>query len=148
MSNDDYSKWQSSAMKMLGLNTTDITNDNQWNGYSETEYPEGRLFYKTHIVRERNRSVINEKKRRAKENMEEVHCQICGFNFSSYGEIGNDFIEVHHLKPLANRMDCSTTSIKDLIFICSNCHRIVHRLNPLPENLVDLCERIAYRIPK
>lgn len=29
------------------------------------------------------------------------HCAACGFNFvSSYGELGKDFIHVHHIKPL------------------------------------------------
>ncbi len=55
-------------------------------------------------------------------------CQICGFNFEkAYGEIGKDFIEVHHLNPISNyRDEHSVDPIKDLVPLCSNCHSMIH----------------------
>jgi len=58
-----------------------------------------------------------------------VTCKACGFNFEkTYGERGKDFIEIHHIKPLSTvgnqiRIDPE----KDLIPVCSNCHRMIHR---------------------
>jgi 5-methylcytosine-specific restriction protein A len=62
----------------------------------------------------------------------EIHgysCVVCGFNYEEvYGERGKDFIEVHHVKPLntlggQEEIDPRT----DLVPVCSNCHRIIHR---------------------
>lgn len=52
-------------------------------------------------------------------------CIVCGFNFEEvYGEIGRDFIHVHHIKPLAdNGKDIS----ENLIPVCPNCHAMLHR---------------------
>lgn len=56
-------------------------------------------------------------------------CCVCGFNFQDiYGERGNGFIEVHHIKPLAN-LDApiEINPAEDLVCVCSNCHRMIHR---------------------
>jgi hypothetical protein len=59
-------------------------------------------------------------------------CMVCGFNFSKiYGELGQGFIHVHHLKPIAKigkayRMN----AIEDLRPLCPNCHAMVHARNP------------------
>lgn len=52
-------------------------------------------------------------------------CYVCGMNFEDvYGEIGRDFIHVHHIKPLAgNGQDIS----ENLIPVCPNCHAMLHR---------------------
>jgi hypothetical protein len=57
------------------------------------------------------------------------NCMVCGFNFGKrYGERGEGFIEVHHLKPIAARGKATGTSPKkDMIVVCSNCHRMIHR---------------------
>ncbi len=55
-------------------------------------------------------------------------CMACGFNFGEYyGEIGKDFIEVHHVVPLSESGRTETNPATDLIVLCSNCHRIIHR---------------------
>jgi 5-methylcytosine-specific restriction protein A len=54
-------------------------------------------------------------------------CQVCGINFEqTYGEIGKDFIEVHHLYPVSQG-ERKVNPIKDLIPLCSNCHSMIHR---------------------
>ncbi|MCI5076810.1 HNH endonuclease [Oricola sp.] len=71
-------------------------------------------------------------------------CMCCEFDFESfYGEIGEDFIECHHIDPLTGREGKSMpTSIKDLTVLCSNCHRMVHRVDPCL-TVAELRERIA-----
>ncbi|MBY0147745.1 HNH endonuclease [Neobacillus niacini] len=59
-----------------------------------------------------------------------VQCQICNFNFEEkYGEVGKDFIHVHHIVPLHQiQGDYKVDPIKDLIPVCPNCHAMLHRL--------------------
>lgn len=62
----------------------------------------------------------------------EIHglsCVVCGFNFEDiYGERGKDFIEVHHVKPLSTIEEEVVIDPKeDLVPVCSNCHRMIHR---------------------
>ena len=54
---------------------------------------------------------------------------VCGFNFARrYGERGEGFIEVHHIKPIAARGTATRIHPKkDMIVVCSNCHRMIHR---------------------
>ncbi len=58
-----------------------------------------------------------------------VSCHACGFNFEEvYGERGKDFIEVHHIKPLSSlTKETDIDPETDLIPLCANCHRMVHR---------------------
>ncbi|TKB26341.1 hypothetical protein FCL47_09935 [Desulfopila sp. IMCC35006] len=62
----------------------------------------------------------------------EIHgtrCKGCGFDFEAvYGERGRGFIEVHHTKPLyLNQKEQTVDPVKDLLPVCSNCHRMIHR---------------------
>ncbi|MGN7178156.1 HNH endonuclease [Cytobacillus sp. SAFR-174] len=56
-------------------------------------------------------------------------CKVCGFNFEKvYGERGRDFIEIHHLKPLSTiQEEVVINPESDLVPVCSNCHRMIHR---------------------
>lgn len=58
------------------------------------------------------------------------HCQICSINFEAiYGEIGKEYIEAHHLTPLASVKGKKVVldPVKDFAVLCSNCHRMIHR---------------------
>jgi 5-methylcytosine-specific restriction protein A len=55
-------------------------------------------------------------------------CAVCGFVFERvYGELGKNFIHVHHLRPLAL---CDSSyildAIEDLRPVCPNCHAMLH----------------------
>lgn len=54
---------------------------------------------------------------------------VCGFNFEAvYGDIGRDYIEVHHVKPLSSLdEEVEIDPQNDLVCLCSNCHRMIHR---------------------
>jgi len=71
-------------------------------------------------------------------------CQACGFNFESkYGAYGKDFIEVHHINPVSRNLEkIIVDPEKDLVVICSNCHRMIHRSKKKILNLEDLRELI------
>lgn len=61
-----------------------------------------------------------------------TNCQICNFDFlKAYGNIGKDFIHVHHIKPISEiREEYKVNPITDLIPVCPNCHAIFHRRKP------------------
>ncbi|WP_210402421.1 HNH endonuclease [Nautilia sp. PV-1] len=69
-------------------------------------------------------------------------CQICGFNFKkTYGEIGKNFIHVHHIVDLATiGKNYKIDPIKDMIPVCPNCHAMLHRKKPAytPQELKQL----------
>ena len=59
-------------------------------------------------------------------------CSVCGFRFSEkYGEIGEQFIHVHHVVPLADiGLEYRVHPIVDLRPVCPNCHAMLHQRNP------------------
>ncbi|MEJ9232244.1 HNH endonuclease [Peribacillus butanolivorans] len=58
-----------------------------------------------------------------------AQCQVCDLNFeNTYGEVGKDFIHVHHIIPLHEiQQGYIVDPIKDLIPVCPNCHAMLHR---------------------
>ena len=61
-----------------------------------------------------------------------VNCSICNFNFYKvYGNIGEGYIHVHHLKPLSEIGESyQLDPINDLRPVCPNCHSMLHRKVP------------------
>lgn len=75
-----------------------------------------------------------------------LDCQVCGFNFEEvYGDRGSGYIEVHHKTPLSDIAGPSETDPKtDLVILCSNCHRMIHRVRDdvlQPDELKDRVKR-------
>lgn len=62
----------------------------------------------------------------------DINCYVCGVNFEKiYGEIGQEFIHVHHLIPLSEiNQEYEIDPIQDLRPVCPNCHAMIHRKNP------------------
>ena len=57
-----------------------------------------------------------------------LRCEGCGFDFAAtYGELGHGFAECHHVVPLADLRAGSRTRLSDLVILCANCHRMIHR---------------------
>jgi 5-methylcytosine-specific restriction protein A len=61
-----------------------------------------------------------------------LQCIVCRFDYeTAYGDVGIDYIEVHHLRELSTigaryRVD----PVKDLRPVCANCHAMLHRRRP------------------
>ena len=97
----------------------------------DDEFPEGKLLLKKHLSRERNPKLISEAKRLFVKKNNHLFCEVCGFDFAKiYGEIGDNFIEAHHIKPISNMEDGEKTKIEDIVMLCSNCHSMMHRKKP------------------
>ncbi len=72
--------------------------------------------------RSRDYHIVKKKKKKS-----EYICECCRFDFpKTYGE---EYIECHHIKPLADYSKMGEKARWDnLAALCSNCHRMIHRL--------------------
>lgn len=105
-------------------NTSDVILDtsNEVDDDTIEQATEGLRKEITFFRRSRNRSVRNECARRYG-----YKCYVCGMDFEKvYGDRGHEFIEVHHIKPLASYEGEHEISIDELVALCSNCHSMVH----------------------
>lgn len=61
-----------------------------------------------------------------------LNCSVCDFNFEkAYGQIGTNFIHIHHLNPLSEvGDDYELNPIEDLRPVCPNCHAMLHKRKP------------------
>jgi 5-methylcytosine-specific restriction enzyme A len=98
-------------------------------GLQEAE--EGRLLTRQHVVRERDRRLVDAKIKQVMKRTGKLACEVCKFDFASfYGKRGKGFIECHHIKPVATLATGHKTHINDLALVCANCHRMIHRNRP------------------
>ena len=74
-------------------------------------------------------------------------CFVCDMNFEeTYGELGKNFIHVHHIVPLSKINSKYKVSYQtDLIPVCPNCHSMLHRKIGdsylMPQELKELLHR-------
>lgn len=79
---------------------------------------------RTHVRFERNAKAAKRCKMR-----DGYRCRVCSFSFEkTYGAIGREFAEAHHVIPLSEIGDSNVCKVDDLITVCANCHRMLHRL--------------------
>jgi HNH endonuclease len=98
---------------------------------SQDVYPrcEDRKKVKSHLRRERSGYLAVQCKER-----DGYRCQICTVTFVDiYGEqLGGSFAEAHHKMPLGKLGDKVSNRVDDLITVCANCHRMLHRMEGKP----------------
>lgn len=97
----------------------------------DEEFSEGTIIEKIHKVRERNPKVINLAKEKFIEENGRLFCQVCGFDFEkTYGKLGEGFIEGHHIVAISEMSNGHKTRVEDIVLVCSNCHRMIHKKRP------------------
>lgn len=91
------------------------------------EAEEGRVLTRLHRFRERDRKLVESKKKEALRKFGRLSCDACGFDFShKYGPPGNGIIDIHHTIPVHTLGQGQKTRLEDLALLCANCHRMVH----------------------
>lgn len=108
------------------LNTTGHSIAEQGEEYDAFMSFEEMRQLRYHYRIERNKKLANLAK--------QVHgyqCQVCNFEFEiEYGQLGHEYIEAHHLTPLAElppNQSVKLSPIDDFRVVCANCHRMIHR---------------------
>lgn len=97
----------------------------------EEAFPEGRVLFRAHRSRERNRTLVERAKQTALKRDGQLACQVCAFDFKHrYGELGEGYIECHHVLPISQIPPGAKTKVSDLALLCANCHRMIHRRRP------------------
>nr|WP_315155235.1 HNH endonuclease [uncultured Flavobacterium sp.] len=127
------SEQQSEAITSSIIKELEITNP-------DLTAKEGELKLITHIIKERNRTIVIEKKRQAiKNNI--LKCEVCSFSFPEIYQ--SNFIECHHITPIAQSEGVIETRLEDLALVCANCHRMLHtKFNGLYLSIEELQIRI------
>lgn len=97
----------------------------------DDEFPEGKLVERSHKRRERNKKIIELKKTEFIKAHGKIYCEVCEFDFQEkYGERGTNFCEVHHTIPVSDMNPGHQTKLEELVIVCANCHRMIHRERP------------------
>ena len=104
---------------------------------------ENRKLVTAHLERERSRFLAERCKQR-----DGYQCQVCSMTFASvYGqELGGGFAEAHHVRPLATLGNRVKTRLEDLITVCANCHRMLHRMDGVKGDVERLRAAMARRM--
>jgi 5-methylcytosine-specific restriction protein A len=93
---------------------------------------EGRRKWAQHFSRERKPEIVTAKKAHVLKTTGSLKCEACEFDFAErYDAIGEGFCEVHHKVSLSSLNEESETKLEDLVVLCSNCHRMIHRTKPM-----------------
>lgn len=133
--------------KLLELYEYLVDNDNTSSDETESTNAEKaeQLFEDTRRKRKHDRIERNYKLARAAKEIHGYVCQVCSFDFEKvYGEVGKNFIEAHHLVPIASivQQRIALDPKADFAVLCSNCHRMIHRLKGV-KNLDELKNAIS-----
>ncbi len=92
---------------------------------------EGKIYYRIHRTRERDSNIVKKAKAEFLKKHGCYFCEICKLKLEEkYGDLASGFIEAHHIKPVNKMKLGDKTSVDDLMMLCPNCHRILHRGDP------------------
>ncbi len=130
LQNENQTVWQITQTGYQHLEAIPIASiDSIVDSDIESQEFENELFVEGRKKRftsyyERNKSL-----RRSAVKYHRTICEICEFDFAEkYGEHGFGFIEIHHLKPVSSLNSETIIDPKtDMIAVCANCHRMLHR---------------------
>ena len=127
---------KSYIQKVLKTNILNLDNE-----LENTEYVEGKSYVQYGIKYERNQALRNEAIK-----IHGTTCKVCGFDFKAkYGDLGEGFIEIHHLKPMFSiKREIKVNPQKDLVPLCSNCHKMIHRNTKKPLTIKELTKIVNY----
>ena len=100
----------------------------------DVDYPEDdeKLYEGALITVKANKYERNQKARKECVAKKGYQCLVCGRDFeATYGEIGKNFIHVHHLTPISSvGKEYELNVDTDLVPVCPNCHYMLHRKDP------------------
>lgn len=124
---NNYQTAMNKYVEMLQTLSTQQLSEEEWENKQQRLIREGKSY-----------SVLQTRYERSKKNRDAcighfgTICQVCDFDFfTTYGDIGKDFIHVHHKNPLKNYDgEQEVDPIKDLVPLCPNCHAMVHKKDP------------------
>ncbi|MFE0840570.1 MrcB family domain-containing protein [Achromobacter insolitus] len=97
---------------------------------SVADEPEGLLYEDLTRLRMHARIERNAKLTKQVKAKKGCVCEVCNLDFGKiYGELGEGYIEAHHLRPLSTLKGQKVPMDPEFDFavLCANCHRMIHR---------------------
>lgn len=128
------------AQKSANIN---LLNNHNKHFIPEDEIAEGKLVTTTNKTRKRS-TKLRKYAFDYYSKIGEIKCAVCNFNFEEkYGDYGKYYIELHHIKPVSvyeenGEITNLDEARKNLVPLCSNCHRILHKNNITVEQLIEV----------
>lgn len=114
--------WQNSPLELEYFHSED----------DESNFPEGAEAYRVHRSRERDPKLAGRAKQKRFNETGSLKCDVCSFDFvEEFGPLGAGYIEAHHTTPVVQLAGSRRTKLSELVLVCSNCHRMLHRSNPM-----------------
>jgi hypothetical protein len=110
-------------------------------------YEDGGIVVRQHRQYERNPKLRQDARQYWRKKMGgSLRCWVCRFDFGeAYGKkLGDGFIEMHHEQWLSLHPTRAQRRVIDLVPVCSNCHRMIHRRPELRMSARKLKERVAH----
>lgn len=93
----------------------------------EDTYLEGRVLYRQHLRRERNKQLRVKKMAEVRDRFGCLKCEACDINLAErFGEERYEVYECHHIVPLA-KTGPKKSKVTDLALLCPTCHRVAHK---------------------
>ncbi|XXK27311.1 HNH endonuclease [Arenicellales bacterium nBUS_45] len=129
--------FQLSKEEAMALSHLWATQNSSLDGGGQSE---GSVRLRRHYSRERSGKLREQKKADYLRTNAKLNCEVCGFIFSENypSELAGDYIEVHHIIPISELQEQTRTTLDDLLLVCSNCHRMIHRTRDAGSNLNQL----------
>jgi len=136
--------FQLTREEAMALSHLWATQNSPLDGSSQSE---GSVRLRRHYSRERSGKLREQKKADYLRTNVKLNCEVCGFTFDeNYPEdLAKDYIEVHHVIPLSELKEQTRTTLSDLMLVCSNCHRMIHRTRDAESNLKKLVNHFKRR---
>ena len=104
---------------------------------------EGKAYYRTSRSVQRSRK-LRDAAMEYFSNGGIIKCDCCGFESRAYyGEVyGVQCIEIHHLRPIfhyagSEVQNTIQEALKNLLPVCPNCHRVIHKKHIGPDGIYD-----------
>ena len=105
-------------------NTTPVTLESIAQKKPNASVKENDKILNIHTRRERKL-----KHREDRKIKDDYTCKVCKYNQKrKLGPLGAAALEVHHLTPLSKSETPVHTNINDLVTVCANCHKMIHKL--------------------
>jgi hypothetical protein len=93
---------------------------------------EGNPKMVSHLRRERAPALAKKKKAQFRHQNGKLFCEACGNDHAIHANLADSAFEVHHRKKLGDLKKAAKTKLSDLGILCASCHRVIHRITPMP----------------
>jgi 5-methylcytosine-specific restriction protein A len=128
----------------IGVAAESLADNSSDTDDADDTFQEGGLVLRAHRARERHpglRKKLLAHLRKSKVPFGCVGCRTSKDDYALLGSVAERVFEVHHIRPLGKPGHGSrTTTLKDLVLLCANCHRLIHGLIAQEQRIVTVEE--------